>query len=68
MGHHRFGAQGRGEAVGHVASDAERIGHGERAWLDAQQVELQRTWAAGLVLVDPFEIVLQRLGGRTVGI
>ena len=52
IGQHRFGTEGRGKAVGHIASDAEGVCGGEGALGDAEDVELQRCRMAGLILVD----------------
>ena len=66
MSQQRFGAQGRGEAVGHIAGHAEGVGRGEGARVYAQQVELQRRRTAGLVLVDAIQVGQQRLARRAV--
>ncbi|MCY1341372.1 hypothetical protein D9M69_273150 [compost metagenome] len=65
---HRLGAERGGEAVGHVAGHADGVLDGERAFVDAQQVEFHRRRAAVLVLVDAVEVGLQRLHGRRLGI
>ena len=63
---HWLGAEGRSEAVGHIAGDAEGVGDVERALFDAQHIELDRRRMAGLVLVDAVQISLQRFAGRGV--
>ena len=42
VAHQGLGTQRSGEAVGHVAGDAQGVGDGEGARLDAQQVEFHR--------------------------
>ncbi|MCY1396137.1 hypothetical protein D9M71_110980 [compost metagenome] len=67
VGEHRFGAEGGGEAVGHVAGDADAVRRSERAPGNAQQIELQWPRMAVLELVDAIQVGLQRFpGGRLV--
>ena len=68
LGQHRLGAEGGGEAVGHVAGHGHRILEGEGAFLDAQQVEFHRQRAAGLELVDAVQVGLQRLDRGAVAL
>ena len=60
---HWLGAEGGSKAVGHIAGDAEGIGDVERAFFNAQHIELDRRRVVGLVLVYAIQISLQRFAG-----
>ena len=66
VGQQRFGAKGRGEAVGHVAGDAHGVFNSERALGNAQYIELQGPGVAVLVGVDPVQVGLHGHPGRGV--
>ena len=68
IGQHRFGTEGRGKAVGHIARDAEGVCGGEGALRNAKDVELQRCRMTGLVLVDAIQVGGQGLARRAVGV
>ena len=63
VGQHRLGAEGGGEAVGHVAGDAQGVFGGEGTPGYAQQVEFERRRVVFLELVDPVQVGLQHLPG-----
>lgn len=63
VGQHRLGAEGGGEAVGHVAGDAQGIFGGEGTPGYAQQIEFERRRVVFLELVDPVQVGLQHFPG-----
>ncbi|MNO63145.1 hypothetical protein D3C76_538380 [compost metagenome] len=59
VGQQRFGAKRHGKTVGHVTGDADGVLRRERAFVDAQHIELYRFGVAVLVLVDAVQVGLQ---------
>ncbi len=66
IGHQRFSAKRRREAVRQIAADAEGVLRGERPLANAQHVELDRFGMRRLVLIDAVQIRLKRLPRRRV--
>ncbi|MNT71674.1 hypothetical protein D3C72_2101850 [compost metagenome] len=64
VGHCRFGTKRCGEAVGHVAGDAQGVLRGEGPGRDAQHIEFHGFGVAVLPGIDAIEVGLQREPGR----